>query len=792
MANSGNTSVLTLDKIAQSIVSGWELGDWFKWPPNMFALISMVLNRTGGYKICLTDDAFQGCWEESNWQENTEYDSDKWIEYSIKCILNKKETPLTNFSEFKITGKYYEKLDNYWKVINVDELRTIHRSSNDVLKDFAVTLIAILAIADNCGRALGSIGQDANADKKKLKLFHSTANLLLNNKGSLSTIPKFHGIVLPKMRTPQSGIVSRGLSLYLTFHITEVEVMWRTFPWLNNNKLSLNILAVPYPPVQPTEKFRHLEDRNHRTRYFQVLPDVREDQYPDIFFNGLVKKVFDYANSNHAIDVVVFPEMALSEEDYTRLLKLFYNQYNKNEFTRDKDRVLQLPILISGVLKEEKNGLPRIDNELRIATFFAGKWYHIIQKKHHRWQLDRNQIIQYGLENILTTDRNWYEYIPVCQRSLSILAPNGWLALTALICEDLARQEPVGEVIRGIGPTLLFALLSDGPQLTNRWSARYASVLADDPGTAVLSLTSKGMADLSQQYDLSVSQLPYARNENKSTVVGLWKDMIRGWKELCIKETSDAIAFTISAQLIEEFSLDRRTDHSNASVFRMDTNEVKPIIFDKLPSQSDRKIEENNLEGSWNDIRELSALLFSIDAIIDLLTNYANEKDRDEIDISLDMILSLFPRSEDIVLTGNDFYSEIVQQINDSWSFPERLGIEVDKKEIPEDFKVAIPEIETLLKRIKNPGIDKNNLIAYYTSIVDLCEEGIASILSSEKENARTKQMPYLGFLVIIDTKLSNWKSRKDLNPQSNIKWRNVVEIKDKIYAILKKRLPNI
>jgi hypothetical protein len=36
-------------------------------------------------------------------------------------------------------------------------------------------------------------------------------------------------------------------------------------------------------------------------------------------------------------------------------------------------------------------------------------------------------------------------------------------------------------------------LLLDGPQLGSRWTARHASVVADDPGSAAITLTSYGM-----------------------------------------------------------------------------------------------------------------------------------------------------------------------------------------------------------------------------------------------------------------------------------------------------------
>jgi hypothetical protein len=61
--------------------------------------------------------------------------------------------------------------------------------------------------------------------------------------------------------------------------------------------------------------------------------------------------------------------------------------------------------------------------------------------------------------------------------------------------EDLARPDPVGDLVRSVGPNLVIALLMDGPQLRARWSGRYAMSLADDPGSFVLSVTSLGTTE---------------------------------------------------------------------------------------------------------------------------------------------------------------------------------------------------------------------------------------------------------------------------------------------------------
>ena len=86
--------------------------------------------------------------------------------------------------------------------------------------------------------------------------------------------------------------------------------------------------------------------------------------------------------------------------------------------------------------------------------------------------------------------------------------------MSVVICEDLARPDPVGDLLRAVGPNLVIALLMDGPQIKERWSARYATTLAEDPGCSVLSLTSAGMSRLSRP----------ASGVNRSKVIGLWKD----------------------------------------------------------------------------------------------------------------------------------------------------------------------------------------------------------------------------------------------------------------------------
>ena len=80
------------------------------------------------------------------------------------------------------------------------------------------------ALADTACQAFG-IPCSPNEDNN---LIICWANLMLAQTGSCSRLPKRHGLVLPKMRTPQGGITLRSFSHHVTFHESEANINWRT------------------------------------------------------------------------------------------------------------------------------------------------------------------------------------------------------------------------------------------------------------------------------------------------------------------------------------------------------------------------------------------------------------------------------------------------------------------------------------------------------------------------------------------------------------------------------------
>jgi hypothetical protein len=214
--------------------------------------------------------------------------------------------------------------------------------------------------------------------------------------------------------------------------------------------------------------------------------------------------------------------------------------------------------------------------------------------------LDRPQIAQYSLSRALDPDIAWWEAIDIAPRQLTFLVPNTWLTLCPLICEDLAQLEPMSQLIRGVGPNLVISILLDGPQLPQRWPARYVGVLADDPGSGVLTLTSLGMA-----VRCAAPGMPESR------VIALWKGQDSSWQPIELTGDAKAVLLSISAESREEFTADGRSDKGAA--FSMSLKEIHRLHASQTQEFEKRKVIKSEPE----DLIDLTAFSFLADAIID-------------------------------------------------------------------------------------------------------------------------------------------------------------------------------
>ena len=334
---------------------------------------------------------------------------------------------------------------------------------------------------------------------------------------------------------------------------------------------------------------------------------------------NVVRLINDIQKKGINTHMLVFTETAFNEDTYKRLLTALSQRYGS-------ENPKQMPIVVAGVAKTE-NDLPY--NELRLATYFAGKWYQLSQHKHHRWQLNASQIQQYNLQGHLSTARPLFERSIMDQRRITFYAPTPWLVLCPLICEDLSRIEPVSELIRGVGPTLVLALLLDGPQLENRWPGRYASVLADDPGTGVLTVTSYGFAKasrlVSKRFDPPESK--NGKSDDDYQTVASWKDPTSKFQPLTTSE-NEAMLLTLTAHLERQFTLDRRETKGKAAGFRLDGIQRFKLPETECDQGIDRRLDSF---GNWSDIREVTAVTYIASAALSILRpHYSKHPEKEE------------------------------------------------------------------------------------------------------------------------------------------------------------------
>ncbi|HEX6138904.1 MAG TPA: hypothetical protein VF013_00385, partial [Candidatus Limnocylindria bacterium] len=192
-------------------------------------------------------------------------------------------------------------------------------------------------------------------------------------------------------------------------------------------------------------------------------------------------------------------------------------------------------------------------------------WQRFRQPKHHRWCLDGPQLRQYHLTRALDPGRRWWEAIELPPRTVEIIDLGNGATTAPLVCEDLARMDEVADVLRRIGPTLVMALLLDGPQLPQRWPCRYATVLADEPGSAVMTLTSLGMALRSQP--------PGTR---RSRVVAMWSDPTGGLRQIALDPGASAVLLRAAVELKTVWTADgRRHERSTPSITLSEIHQLK-------------------------------------------------------------------------------------------------------------------------------------------------------------------------------------------------------------------------
>jgi hypothetical protein len=502
------------------------------WPPDVFAVTNVILARSEAFRFALSP--IQGWPPEGHpdWGRMVEEAGlgwGAWVEHR--------------------RGSPPDLVGREWAAVKARADLPLEHLAQGLDPPLCLALLTLHATADE---ACAGLGVALDTSDAVASVYRARGRELLVRTGSIARLDPRLLRVLPKVRTPPSG--RPAFSRYACVQGPGIEACWHKMPARHRGtdlrSEYATLLLLPWPLEVNASDFRAVEGGVHRPSndpfgFFEFAPGQGLDL-------DLLDRVLVAARREAgSVDVVCLPESAVDEGEIDELEALLHDH--------------GVISLVAGARRQSPepnrppyNWLhigfnPRLVKGGSLPTEPSPPWFHIRQRKHHRWSLDEAQIYQYHLGGVLHPHVRWWESMEVPRRSIQFVEV-AELTLAALVCEDLAQNDDVAEVIRQVGPTIVLTALLDGPQLNSRWAARYASVLADDPGSAVMTLTSYGMVQRSR---------PYGRGA--SPVIALWKDPSRGVREIPLEAGAHAVLLTLCTDRATRRSADARVPIDNGT-----------------------------------------------------------------------------------------------------------------------------------------------------------------------------------------------------------------------------------
>lgn len=516
--------------------------DLLEWPPDAFAFANLMLDHSEAYRFAVAPPS-GGRWPPTaDWNAEVGEAAIGWRDRTARG-----------------EGPIPAAVARAWDVL-VDHLGVplgeIRRGN---YRQVWEALLTIHAIADEACRSLASAAPPPTGE------FERRAWTLMADHGSLSRIDSARIRVTPKTRLAPRGITIRSLSRYLALSYESVHVEWQRIEPVRpiRRRRGYNILIAPWPLELRAEWFHPvsgpLDNMDEASfGFFEFAPPGVVD------LDHLADLVVTARNEARWIDALVLPEAAVASGEIPEIEELMAR--------------LGVGFLIVGVREQAPpGGMGR--NYVHMAVRTGDRWTRFEQVKHHRWCLDDAQIRQYHLCHVLDPSKVWWEAIDIPARTMQIIDVGEGATTATLVCEDLARLDEVADLLRRIGPGLVVALLLDGPQLPQRWSCRYATVLSDDPGSAVLTVTALGMA---------VRSTP--RGKRRSRAVAVWSDPTSGIHQIDLAHGASGVLLTTSVESTTMWTADgRRHDHNTPTIVLTGIHQLRTTSYGRSARKAETR-----------------------------------------------------------------------------------------------------------------------------------------------------------------------------------------------------------
>lgn len=617
---------LTIGQVISSLgIEGWHdrrgrvRYELFSWPPDVFAIAATILKDSGAYLQAARPHPYGKAspYAMSHWQKRIKKTAKAW-----QLLDSARDPPPAEVCRLLDTVRDH-----------VRQGLLLHELSSPVQDNFDwMPYLELLCIADEASAGIGiyflgdsaagtsprrrkgrsrafpkdpsfvcelAMVELAKSMKRRFPPRHDSGAPILEDFAPITLcrrVDPSRAIVTPKMRTSQRGITIRSFSHHLALiNGSDVEPLWiptsdALLKGTHRGRASYdklgalgmdhsdlpkqvgpyNLLVFPWPleiePSQFKPMSKTLKCLAGRPPEQHQFFSFEHKSVPTEEFRTWIRNLLTNAESLVGpIHGLVMPEMALTRRDFSK--------YFTDEFQLD------LEFVASGVYEKASDDSTLGKNYAVVrrkeSDERGSRWQTYEQEKHHRWALDPGQIDMYSLGSSLRPTTTWWEGITVSRRSLHFFALDALAAFTVLICEDLARPDPVADSVRAVGPNLVICLLMDGPQLVSRWSSRYATVLADDPGSSVLTVSSLGMVRLSKTRD---------KLHEESRVVGLWRESGGAPTELHLPKGKQALVLSLTGSGTTEYTIDGRRDSGTAGILRLAG--VHAITWDKAAANA--------------------------------------------------------------------------------------------------------------------------------------------------------------------------------------------------------------
>jgi hypothetical protein len=502
------------------------------WPPDVFALTNVILARSEAFRFALSPIHHWPPEGYPDWGRMVAEGGLRWGEW----VEHRRGPPP-------------ELVGQEWAALKQRADMPLEHLAQGLDPRVCVALLTLHAMADEACAGLGVALDNSDA---VACVYRARGREMLVRTGSMARVDPRLLRVLPKVRTPPTG--RPAFSRYACVQRPGIEAGWHKIPARHRGtdlrSEHATLLLLPWPLEVKASDFRPVEGSVQRPSkdpfgFFEFAPGEGLD------FDLLDRVLVAARQEAGSVDVVCLPESAVQEGEIDELEALLCNHGVIALVAGVRQQRAELGRAPNNWLHMGFN--PRLQKGGSVPMESGPPWFHIRQRKHHRWSLDEAQIYQYHLGGVLHPHVRWWESMEVPRRSIQFVEV-AELTLAALVCEDLAQNDEVAELIRSVGPTIVMTVLLDGPQLNSRWAARYASVLADDPGSGVMTLTAYGMVQRSRPH-----------GHEASTLIALWKDTSTGIREIPLEAGAHAVLLTVCTDRATRRSADGRIPVDNGT-----------------------------------------------------------------------------------------------------------------------------------------------------------------------------------------------------------------------------------